>query len=781
MLQIVVFSSVLFAITILFVVLFAKKERELRIKMSEAKAAQEKESDALARLQQIYDVNPIPSSLWDVENLSPLDCNMAMVKLLELSGKDDFLHKFAEYNPAIQPGGLNSADTIAEVVKRTIEDGFHRYQWMFITANGEEVLGDCTSVRIDLKDKHILSVHFRDLREEIAAKGKERDLYESKQRIAIAEESNRAKTQFLTRMSHEMRTPISAVMGIAEIQLYKTNMPLHIEEAFSQIFNSSTLLLHLIDDILDLSRIETNELPVLQAEYETESLISSVVQIQLANFADKGISFKLETDDNLPLYLIGDIRRIGQVVNNLLSNAFKYTEKGSVELSVSCEPQAGASAGDVTLEITVRDTGIGMSAQQVTAISNEYLRFHEAMNRNIAGVGLGMSIVYNLLSLMNGQINIESEIDVGTTVVVSIPQKITRMETLGKPAAKRLRQFETSAKGAVKRTKIEPEPMPYGNVLIVDDIEANIYVAKGLLAFFDLNVDACNSGYEAIEKIKQGKVYDIVFMDYMMPGLNGTETMQRMREIGYTQPVVALTANAIIGQAEEYMKSGYDGFIAKPIQVKHLNTVLRKFIRDKQPPEVIKATLLSRDGKKAKSAIRGDINDYQNNPKLVEELRFDFARRYKNIFNEILEAVNSSDTKMARLLTHTLKGSAGLIHESSLAQTAEHFEQKLLHDEMPTDAELSALESKLGNVLNNIGEPEANVPCDGETIDKDTITALFENLETSLLTQNLACLELLDEIRRIPGADTLCEQIKDFDFQLALKSLAALRSDLEKQ
>ena len=613
--------------------------------------------------------------------------------------------------------------------------------------------------------------------EAIAAQGKERDLYESRQRIAIAEESNRAKTQFLARMSHEMRTPISAVMGIAEIQLYETDMPFHVEEAFSKIYNSSTLLLHLINDILDLSRIESNELPVLPAEYETENLISSVVQIQLANFADKSVVFNLEVDDNLPSYLIGDMRRIGQVVNNLLSNAFKYTEKGAVELSVRCLSQQDTPDDEVTLEITVRDTGMGMTAQQVETISNEYLRFHEAMNHNIAGVGLGMSIVYNLLSLMNSHINIESEVNVGTTVVVSIPQKMTRAETLGKPAAERLRQFEKSSQSLVKRTKIEPEPMPYGNVLVVDDIDANLYVAKGLLGFFDLNVEVCKSGQEAIDKVKQGKVYDIVFMDYMMPGLDGTETLQIMRKMGYTHPVVSLTANAIIGQAEEYVKSGYDGFISKPIQIKHLDANLRKFIRDKQPPEVIEAAILSRSSRAANAASRGDINDFQNDAELVRELRIDFARRYKNLFDDICNAIDSGDNKKANRLIHTLKGSAGLIHESSLEQCAWHLEKQLLHGETPLYAELSVLGDKLRSVLDDIGEPDVNIFSNDETLDEEMIITLFNQLETALSVQDLSGLELLKEIRKIPGTDALCEQVRDFDFQLALKTLTEIKSE----
>jgi len=613
--------------------------------------------------------------------------------------------------------------------------------------------------------------------EAIAAQGKERDLYESRQRIAIAEESNRAKTQFLARMSHEMRTPISAVMGIAEIQLYETDMPFHVEEAFSKIYNSSTLLLHLINDILDLSRIESNELPVLPAEYETENLISSVVQIQLANFADKSVVFNLEVDDNLPSYLIGDMRRIGQVVNNLLSNAFKYTEKGAVELSVRCLSQQDTPDDEVTLEITVRDTGMGMTAQQVETISNEYLRFHEAMNHNIAGVGLGMSIVYNLLSLMNSHINIESEVDVGTTVVVSIPQKITRTETLDKPATERLRQFEKSSQSLVKRTKIEPEPMPYGNVLVVDDIDANLYVAKGLLGFFDLNVEVCKSGQEAIDKVKQGKVYDIVFMDYMMPGLDGTETLQIMRKMGYTHPVVSLTANAIIGQAEEYVKSGYDGFISKPIQIKHLDANLRKFIRDKQPPEVIEAAILSRSSRAANAASRGDINDFQNDAELVRELRIDFARRYKNLFDDICNAIDSGDNKKANRLIHTLKGSAGLIHESSLEQCAWHLEKQLLHGETPLYAELSVLGDKLRSVLDDIGEPDVNIFSNDETLDEEMIITLFNQLETALSLQDLSSLDLLKEIRKIPGTDVLCEQVRDFDFQLALKTLTEIKSE----
>jgi len=547
-----------------------------------------------------------------------------------------------------------------------------------------------------------------------------------------------------------------------------------LEEAFSKIHNSAGVLLGVINDILDLSKIEAGKMEILKEEYEVASMISDVASLHMVYATDKNVKFYLSVDENLPAYLIGDILRIGQIINNLLSNAFKYTETGLVEMSL--QGQKDETREDyLTLVLSIRDTGVGMSPEQLESLYEDYTRFHESEVAS-SGTGLGMPIVYSLVQLMGAEIKLESEPDIGTKVVVRIPQKIASAEVLGKEQVLRLQHFQASARATSKRFKFTPEPMPYGKVLIVDDVNANLYVAKGLLAFYDLMVESCDNGYEAIERVKQGREYDLVLMDYMMPGINGIETMRFMRSLGYTKPIVALTANALIGQAEEFLRTGFDGFISKPIETDQLNTILIEHIRDKQPPEVINAA------KEKKPVRQDDIGHYQSRDDLQKELRMDFARGQKDTFSTLKEALNAGDTETALRLAHNLKGLSGLIHETTLSNAAKEVEQTLREEKKPDTGMLSTLEYELNRVLNGIGKPEAAVlPAGNKAFDKDKALALFDTLGLMLKSGNSKCQSLIDELRDIPETAVLIRQIEDFEFEAALPTMVTLRSILEEQ
>ncbi|MCL2225392.1 MAG: response regulator [Defluviitaleaceae bacterium] len=580
----------------------------------------------------------------------------------------------------------------------------------------------------------------------------------------VAEESNKAKSRFLARMSHEIRTPISAVMGISEIQLQKSDLPPIIEEAFAKIHNSSVSLLGLVNDILDLSKIEAGKMTLLPEKYDTTSMINDVVHLHLPYLGTKDINFHMNVDETLPAALMGDVLRIKQIMSNLLSNAFKYTEHGSVELDLRRKTRDN---GDFALIFTISDTGTGMTPEQVDDFKNDYTRYNERSNHHIIGTGLGMPIVYNLIQMMNAEINVESEFGKGTTIVVEIPQEVVGSEILGKEVALQLQQFKINS--ASKRFEFTPEPMPYGSVLVVDDIDANLYVARGLLAFYGLKIDLCESGWEAIEKIHQGKVYDIIFMDQMMPEIDGTETMRTLRDMGYTQPIIALTANALIGQAEEFIKEGFDGFISKPIQTKHLNTILMKHIRDKQPPDIIAAA-------KASATAQVDINNFQNSVELLEKLRVDFAKKHGKTFDALSKALDADDIKTAHLLAHTLKGLAGLINENTLMQAANDTELTLAAKEMPSAQQLDTLKSELTRVIDSIPLPSF-VPA-SKDFDKDAAVELLGKLAPLLETGNTDSLSLLDELRKIPETAILCKQIENLDFEAAATSLEVLQSIL---
>jgi len=406
------------------------------------------------------------------------------------------------------------------------------------------------------------------------------NISQEKEKVLIAEENSQAKSRFLAQMSHEIRTPISAILGLTEIQLRK-NIPPDVRGSFLMIYTSANILLRIVNDILDLSKIEAGKMELTHAKYEVASFINDVVQLNLVYLGSKKLNFTVDVDKNMPAYLGGDELRMRQIMNNLLSNAFKYTENGTVSLKVHTVP--GESDGSVNLVVVIRDTGRGMTKEQTNRLFDEYSRFHEQSARFIKGTGLGMPITLKLLTMMGASIDIESDVGKGTTVTAIIPQTIEGKELLGKETARNLRNLNMGKRAETKRKNFVPEPMPYGRVLVVDDVDINLIVVEGILAWYEISVDTAKSGLEAIGKIEAGEVYDIIFMDHMMPDMDGIEATKILRGMDYTYPIVALTANALVGQAEEFLRNGFDGFLSKPIQTECLNSLLHKYVKDRHP------------------------------------------------------------------------------------------------------------------------------------------------------------------------------------------------------
>ena len=747
--------------------------------LTESHALKKLEDESQQYLQVMMDSSPLVCSLF-CEDGVPFEVNQAAVTLFGLSDKSEYITKFSELLPKLQPDGIPTQAKYKLLVKTAFERGSANFEWLHQTLDGYPIPCDVHLKRVHLNGRDILIAYVWDLREQKrmlakieASFNQEQLATQAKARMEIAEESNAAKSRFLARMSHEIRTPITAVLGIAEIQLQSPELPKYLEEPFVKIHSSANLLLGIIKDILDLSKIEAGKMKAVQEEYETASMISDVTHLNLGYLGAKSVKFELEIDENIPSCLVGDVIRIEQIMNNLLSNAFKYTDSGVVRLSLHWDTTA--------LLITITDTGYGMTKEQLHALThNEYMRFHESENRFVGGTGLGMPIVYNLANIMKADVTIESEVGKGTKVSVRIPQEMHGTSILGMETVKSLQQLETSTQTAMKKFKFVPEPMPYGSVLVVDDVDANLYVAKGLLAFYDLRVETCESGCAAIEKIRAGNVYDLIFMDYMMPNMNGAEAMHAIRSLGYKNPIVVLTANALIGQSEQFIKQGFDGFVSKPIQTKHLNSVLLKFIRDKQPPEVIANA--SKKIAESKETPKESIENFQSSVSLQGKLRGNFAKSQKNTFLNISRAIELGDIPKARLLTHSLKGLAGLINEARLAKIAGEAEDLLAAGNTPPADLLENLKSELSAILNSINQPKPQNPstttepaAPNKPENKVNPKELFDQLSPLLETRNSDAINLLEDLRQIPETAIIAAQIENFEFIVAKKSLDTLR------
>jgi len=490
----------------------------------------------------------------------------------------------------------------------------------------------------------------------------------------FAEQSNRYKSQFLSRMSHEVRTPMNAILGIAEIQLQDKSLPAEFKEALGKINASGYLLLGIINDILDMSKIEAGKLELARLPYEVASLINDAMNMNIYKYDYKPIEFSLVVDENIPVKLLGDELRIKQILNNLLSNAYKYTDKGNITMSVAAENPPQEDSDQLTLMFRVTDTGQGMTREQIDKLFDEYTRFNMETNRAVEGTGLGMSITNNLVKLMNGTISVESEVSKGSVFTVRLPQGIADSSALGKEAAESLMRFHhEEARQANKTSQLVREYMPYGKVLIVDDMETNLYVARGLMSPYCLSIETAISGFIAIEKIKAGSTFDIIFMDHFMPNMDGIETTKNIRRLGYTYPIIALTANALAGMAEMFMENGFDGFISKPIDIRQLNFYLNKFIRDKYPPEVVKAA------QKQAAIIKMSANK-EIKPIPDDGLKSVFVRDAEKAFERMTLIHNNSyrrgdDIRQFVVNAHAMKSTLASIGEADLSADAFELEK----------------------------------------------------------------------------------------------------------
>jgi CheY-like chemotaxis protein/two-component sensor histidine kinase/HPt (histidine-containing phosphotransfer) domain-containing protein len=529
---------------------------------------------------------------------------------------------------------------------------------------------------------------------------------------------------------------MNAILGITEIILRNETLPAEVTEALHKIYNSGDLLLYIINDILDLSKIEAGKLEILPAQYDIASMINDTVTLNVMRIGSKPIEFRLSIDENIPALLIGDELRIKQILNNIISNAIKYTSNGEVKWSIVAKEETKGPAsteGTTTIVYRVSDTGHGMTKEQVNRLFDEYSRFNADANRTTEGTGLGMSITQNLVRMMNGTISVKSEPDKGTTVTVHLPQGNVGSGPLGKELAENLAKFEKSAIRKIKKAQIVFEPMPYGSVLLVDDLESNLFVAEGLMLPYGLSIDTVLSGFSAIDKIKGGKIYDIIFMDHMMPKMDGIETTKKLREMGYTQPIIALTANAIIGQSSIFMDNGFDGFISKPIDIRQLNAILKKFVRDKQPPEVIEAANRNKGNQATFIADTGGLTGI--NPKLAAIFARDAFKLAKTL-EEIQEngTYGDEDIRSYTIAVHALKSALTNVRENDLSSIAAMLEQagREKHtDMMASDTRIFL--NKLWTVI------EKHTPHKEDSTFDEAVVEDREYLQKKLLSIKNAC------------------------------------------
>lgn len=395
------------------------------------------------------------------------------------------------------------------------------------------------------------------------------------EKAEVANEALEAKSNFLANMSHEIRTPMNAIYGMAEL-LEETSRNSTEQEYVAVIKRSSENLLSIINEILDFSKVDSGKLEIIEEPYDFSEMLQDVVTIIEFRMRDKNLKLQLDLPNNLPRQLIGDANRVRQILINILYNAVKFTNKGSVKLTVTWKEDTTYSNPQGILSMIVADTGIGISRENLDKLFTAFGQINTRKNRNVEGTGLGLAICKKLTDEMGGAIYVESEPGRGSVFTVVIPQKISDST----PNDMKITRLENIVPGNRYTADFVA---PKAKVLIVDDNKVNRQVAQELMKLFGFEAHLAESGREAIDLVSRHLVsYDIIFMDHMMPYMDGAEATENIRQLegNYAKnvPIIALTANAIKGVDKQLLKSGMNDYIAKPIKIDQLSAILRKWL-----------------------------------------------------------------------------------------------------------------------------------------------------------------------------------------------------------
>ena len=511
--------------------------------------------------------------------------------------------------------------------------------------------------------------------------------------------ASNAKSNFLANMSHEIRTPINAILGMNEMIL-REKTGSDIRQYALNIRNAGASLLSIVNDILDFSKIESGKMELLNEKYDLSQILTDIVVMISDRIKQKELDFILKINPKIPRYLIGDSLKIKQCILNLLSNAVKYTDTGHIQLFIGFSKVYNeGKEPSVVLSVNVEDTGIGIKDEDLDKLFTAFERIEENRNRTIEGTGLGMNIVQKLLALMDSRLDVKSEYGKGSIFSFAIKQKIYKDEPLG-DINESCKQVQSSAEN-YKEKLIAPD----ARLLFVDDTEMNLAVIKGLLKYTKIQIDTASSGKEAIEKVRTND-YNILFIDHRMPEMDGIETLNAMKKmpdnICVNRPCIALTANAISGAKEMYIKAGFDDYLSKPVSPLELEDMILKYLNkdlivnsedlelpEEDEKETVDDNIMEIEGIDTSTGLKycGTIEIYK-----------DMLVRYGKAIPETADALESmaesGDIENFRIKVHSLKSTSRIIGAGEVSVMAEELEKD-------ADAKnLEAIQKKLPALLN---------------------------------------------------------------------------------
>lgn len=386
-----------------------------------------------------------------------------------------------------------------------------------------------------------------------------------------AEKANRAKSDFLSSMSHEIRTPLNAIVGLSEdITLYKDQVPEEVYEDSIDIQNASHTLLEIVGNILDINKIESDKMELIESKYNFREEIEGMVRVTITRIGEKNINFHLYIAPDIPYELIGDKGKVKEIINNLLTNSIKYTDEGEISLKITCVNDLNKNI--CNLIISCQDTGKGIKKENISRLFTKFDRLDVERNTTTEGTGLGLAITKGLTDMMGGKINVQSQYGKGSIFMVTIPQTIAEVEMpLTNTQALDLRRINDALIEKYKGM----------HILIVDDNKLNIKVARKAIADFGFIIDEALDGNECLEKIQNGEKYDLILMDIMMPNMSGETCLKKLKENpSFNTPVIALTADAVAGAKERYLSEGFKDYLQKPFSREQMKEKLNNIFRN---------------------------------------------------------------------------------------------------------------------------------------------------------------------------------------------------------